>query len=133
MNKIQEHVTFLQDILINPVHITGWVNANLYLPSNEVFGILPIPQQIRTETAMTEYIPSLDKKQRHRFLAEMQEVHKPVLPVHNSLEKELFRHLMETNTEFNSPSGPIWKKAVKVWNHYTNTNNNIFYKVCYRS
>ena len=101
------------------------------MPSTEVLGILPIPMEVRIENGMSEYVPSLDAHQKHKFLAEMQGTHKPVLPVHNAAEIELFRLLMEKNEDFNSPSGPIWSQAVKVWNYYANTNTNIFYKVCY--
>jgi hypothetical protein len=87
--------------------------------------------EVCVENGMSEYIPSLDARQKHKFLAEMQGTHKPVLPIHNAAEIELFRLLMEKNEDFNSPSGPIWSRAVKVWNYYANTNAGIFYKVCY--
>jgi hypothetical protein len=78
---------------------------------------------------MSEYIPSLDAQQKHSFLAKLQGTHKPVLPVHNTAEKELFQFLMRKNQDFNSTShGPVWKQAVKVWNYHANTNSDVSYK-----
>ncbi|KAH9475789.1 Werner syndrome ATP-dependent helicase-like protein [Psilocybe cubensis] len=129
-NSIQERLSFLHDVLINPVEITGWVNGNLYIPTTETLGILPIPTSIRIATGMSEFIPSIDKKQRHAFLAQMQHTRKPILPIHNDIEKQLFRDLMQANPDYNSlTSGPIWKKAVKVWNHYADINSEISYKL----
>lgn len=131
-NKIQERLTYLEDIhpSFNSMKITGWVNGNLYVPTTEVIGILPIPDDVRIESGMSEYIPSVDSQQRHAFLAEMQGTHKPVLPVNNTAEKHLFRFLMENNKDYNSrATGPVWRQAVKVWNYYANSNTNVSYKV----
>ncbi|KAH9483209.1 hypothetical protein JR316_0005313 [Psilocybe cubensis] len=129
-NSIQERLEYLRDVLINPLELTGWVNGNLYMQTSEVLGILPIPLEIRTSAGMTEYTPSLDRRQKHAFLAQMQKTRKPILPVHNPDEKQLFRHLMQKNPEYNSvSSGPIWKEAVKVWNHYADTEPTISYKL----
>lgn len=79
---------------------------------------------------MASYTSSLDSKQRHHFLAEMQGTRKPILPIHTPSEKQLFRHLMQESKEFNSKStGPNWKEAVKVWNRHADETDDIFYKV----
>jgi hypothetical protein len=75
----------------------------------------------------SEYIPSPDAQQKHKFLAEMQGTQKPILPVHNTTRIELFHLPMQKISYFNSPPGPIWSQAVKIWNHYANMNANIFY------
>jgi len=130
-NELQERLVALQDILIEPTLITNWVNGNLYERASEVSGILPIPADIRQQSAMSDYDPLLDNKQPHHFLAELQGTRKPVLPVHNLEEQELFRELMRTNLTFNSTSQPHWSEAVRVWNRYADIKSHISYKVCH--
>lgn len=118
-------------MLIDPIHVSGWVNGNLYTPTNEVIGILPIPDDIRSLSAMAPYIAELDYDQKHRFLAEMQGTRKPVLPVHTSYEKQVFRQLMNSDPVFSPKSGePRWRDAVKIWNSHADRTDNISYKVC---
>jgi hypothetical protein len=120
----------LQDLLINPVHISGWVNGNLYFPTNERLGILPIPEDIRSSAAMAPYVPVLHQNQKYHFLAEIQGTRKPVLPVHTSTEKQLFRHLMTSNPAFSPTSGePRWREAVQIWNSNAEHTDNVSYKV----
>src|SRR5208282_1011789 len=69
MNELQELHVFLQDVLVGSPKITGWINGNLYTPSKEVFGILPIPEDVCKNVGMAEFQPSLDSKQKHHFLA----------------------------------------------------------------
>ncbi len=123
---------FLHDFLKNPVEVRGWVNGNLYLLTSERMGILPIPEDVRHSSGMAEFSPVLpDQKQAHQYLAQMQGTRKAILPVHTSTEINLFQHLMEANTAFNTTSsGPIWKLAVKVWNEIANREDGVFYKVC---
>lgn len=114
--------------------LIGWVDGNLYIKTNEVAGILPIPEDVRTGSGMLEYIPSLDrdngKRIRHQFLAERQGVKKPALPVHTSQERETFRTLMQESPAFSMNNGsPNWKAAVKVWNSLASEDNRLTYKV----
>ena len=117
---------------MNPVHITGWVNGSLYLPTRERLGILPIPSDVRQSSGMAEFnISTIDRTQPHLYLAQMQGTRKAILPVHTSAEHDLFRNLMKSNPVFNAQSsGPIWKLAVKVWNEFADKQPGIFYKVC---
>ena len=130
-NKLQERLLFLREILINPLEMKGWVNGNLYLPTSEQIGILPVPDDVRVASGMAEFNPlSADKKQSHFYLAHMQGTRKAILPVHTTAEQDLFRELMKTNPAFNtSGKGPMWKVAVKVWNEYADLHTGIFYKV----
>jgi len=128
-NELQEHLVALREIFIDPTEMSGWVNGNLYIPTSEVLGIIPIPAHVQQASGMAEFSPTLDRKQRHGFLAELQHTRKPVLPIHTPSECYLFRTLMETNPEFNAKGGPIWRNATKVWNHHADTYNNILYKV----
>lgn len=79
---------------------------------------------------MTAYVPALDQGQKHHFLAEMQGTRKPILPVHTSLEKQLFRQLMNSDPAFSPKSGePRWRDAVKIWNSHADRTDDILYKV----
>jgi hypothetical protein len=115
--------------LINPKEIAGWINGNLYLQTSESLGILRIPSEIQHASGMGEFSPSVDRNQKHGFLAELHGTRKPVLPVHTKAEKELFHELMKGNSEFNALTGPNWKNAMKVWNHHADTDCGIYYKV----
>jgi hypothetical protein len=129
MNELQEMLVFLQDVFSDPQQITGWVNGNLYKQTSEVFGVLPIPQDMRTSSGMAEFEPFIDSKQRHHFLAGLQGTRKPVLPVHTIAERNLFSQLMREDSAFNSAtSAPNWKQAIKVWNRFADTNDGISYK-----
>ena len=132
-DEIQEKRTFLHDVFnLTPTFMTGWVNGNLYTPTS-VLGILPIADDIRLSSGMAEYIPILHRNEvapRYRFLAELQGTRKPVLPVHTSAEKILFKELLENNPAFSSESGdPQWKLAVRIWNAEADVRNEVFYKV----
>jgi hypothetical protein len=117
-------------MLIDPRHISGWVNGNLYIPTTEVLGILPIPESIRVGSAMRPYDAAFDRRQKHSFLARIQGTHKPILPIHTSAEKKLFRDLMNSNSAFSSISGePRWENAVKDWNLRADGMDDISYKV----
>lgn len=110
--------------------ITNWVNGNLYQRTSEVSGVLPIPDDIRIKSGMSEYNSLIDMKQPQYFLASVQGTRKPVLPVHTLEEKKLFSLLMRTNPAFNSTRFvPNWSEAVKIWNRYADGDVNISYKV----
>ena len=110
--------------------MTGWVNGNLYQPTKEVARVLPIPAEIRLKTGMGPYIYSLHAKQPHHFLASVQGTRKPVLPIHNQEERDLFRELISNDTGFSDPvSGPNWDLAIQLWNNRADTSIKISYKV----
>ncbi|KAF5381364.1 hypothetical protein D9615_008300 [Tricholomella constricta] len=130
INELQEMLCLVRDQLINPPMLEGWVNGNLYVPSNEVAGVLPIPDQVRTRFGMGAYVASLHSKQPHHFLASMQGTRKAVLPVHSAEERDLFRNFMAGNSGFNdSSSGPNWDLAVQLWNNAAEVKENISYKL----
>lgn len=129
-------------MLINVNEICGWVNGNYYVPTTETLGILPIPQEIRESSGMAAYVsgPIINlntgekkKPQRHNFLAKMQGTRKPVLPIHTTAERLMFRSLISQNREFNPPnvSEPPWNQAVKVWNASVDESDetSLYYKV----
>jgi hypothetical protein len=74
-----------------------------------------LPPEIRLKTAMGAYVPSLHGKQPHHFLASIQGTRKPVLPIHNQEERDLFHELLTNDTGFSDPiSGPNWDLAVQL-------------------
>jgi hypothetical protein len=89
MNQIQELLITLHDMFSHPVQLDGWVNGNLYAPTSEVIGILPIPGQIREASEMAPYHPTTHRHQKHWFLTSMQNTRKPILPVHTKTEQHL--------------------------------------------
>ncbi|KAF8240317.1 hypothetical protein L208DRAFT_1234018 [Tricholoma matsutake] len=108
----------------------GWVNGNLYQPTTEIAGVLPIPSKVRSTLGMGSYESSFHSKQHHHFLASMQRTHKPVLPVHNSQECNLFCDFMMGNSRFNDPIlGPNWEQAVRLWNNTADITDGISYKL----
>ncbi|KAF8867530.1 hypothetical protein CPB84DRAFT_1859325 [Gymnopilus junonius] len=129
-NHLQELLTTLQDMLIDPTHISGWVNGNLYVPTTEILGILPIPEDIRRDCDMAPYDPLLHRSQQHYFLAEMQGTCKPILPIHTSAEKQLRQELINSNSAFSPIScEPRWSDAVKIWNSKAEEHAKVSYKV----
>ncbi|KAG6825492.1 hypothetical protein H0H92_003568 [Tricholoma furcatifolium] len=129
-NELQEMLALAQPMLADPPKMIGWVNGNLYQPTSEVAGVLPIPPDIRAQSAMGRYIGALHSKQRHSFLASMQGTRKPVLPIHNSHERKLFHKLMTDESEFNNPvSGPNWDVAIQIWNNTADADEEISYKL----
>lgn len=144
-HDLQDRRSALQNVLISPSQITGWVNGNHYVPTAEVLGILPIPLEIRESSGMAAYVsgPIVNattgvkkKPQRYDFLAQMQGTRKPVLPVHTMAEKLMFRTLMSSNREFNPPnvSEPPWNQAVKIWNASVDKSgetSGLYYKVIF--
>ncbi|EKM73525.1 hypothetical protein AGABI1DRAFT_134593 [Agaricus bisporus var. burnettii JB137-S8] len=104
-------------MFINLIQIGGWVNGNLYVPTSESLGILPIPDDIRDLSGMMKYIPSLDSGQKYSYLASRQGTRKPILPVHTPEERTLFRFFLHHEPLFTPCAGePNWRAAVKVWN-----------------
>jgi hypothetical protein len=79
---------------------------------------------------MVQFEPSLDSKCLHHHLALLQGTRKAVLPVHNTAEKELFRELMSSENTFgNFSSSSQVEKAIKIWNAYADTRDDVYYKV----
>ena len=108
--------------------LAGWVNGNLYKPTTEVFGILPVPNDVCQESSMQEFDPNFDYNQCHGFLASKQGTQNPVLPVHTNTEHKLFKTLMAEESSFDNATGPSWNIAVKVWNRAAEIDLEILYK-----
>ncbi|KAF6763228.1 hypothetical protein DFP72DRAFT_1000650 [Ephemerocybe angulata] len=131
-NRIQEGLAYLDGVLIDPIEILGTVNTDLYVRTQERLGILPIPDDVRTASAIGEYNPQDPdaRKQEQAYLARIQNTKKAVLPVHTPQEYKLFEELMVTSPAFNSASrGPVWKLAVRVWNERAELMHGVSYKL----
>ena len=92
--------------------ISRWVNRDLYTPTGETVGILPIPDLTRAATDIQSYT---EDKMKHSFLAQWQGTKYAVISVHTTEGKVLFKTLMQDHLG-NSGSTPDWKKGVLLWN-----------------
>lgn len=132
-NDIQELYEFVCDILLEPKRaVTGHVNGNLYQQTDEVSGVLPIPDDIQQKAGMAAYNPALPQatKGSHRYLAARQGTRKAVLPVHNDAERNLFRDLMLGSNSFGDFTSPLRvETAVRIWNATADSDEQISYKV----
>ena len=62
-------VALTSRVIPNSMPLAGWVNGNLYKPTTEVFGILPVPNDVCQESSMQEFDLNFDYNQCHGFLA----------------------------------------------------------------
>nr|GAT42490.1 predicted protein [Mycena chlorophos] len=106
-----------------------WVNGNLYCQSKQTIGIVRIPASACEEVQIPPFLAALSSKQAQAYLAEMQGVQKPVLPVHTIKEKQLFSNLMRTSPIFQRCSTAISREATIEWNRIAATDKDIYYKL----
>ncbi|KAF7377554.1 3'-5' exonuclease domain-containing protein [Mycena sanguinolenta] len=130
INERQELLSFVEDVLIDPQFLAGWVNGNLYQPTDEVAGVLRIPDDVRIKYGMAQFEPSIDSARPHHYLAALQGTRKAILPIHNQDEKDLFRTMMSGTNSFGNFSSDVQVDAgVRIWNAKADANDNIFYKL----
>lgn len=109
----------------------GWVNGNKYLKPQELFGVLPITQDIQTNLGMLVYHPgyAASLKIWYPYLAAQQEMWSAVVPIHTKAEQSLFKMLIhETNGLFAGKQELSWDTVAVRWAGYSDSMN-IFYKV----
>ncbi|KAF6763328.1 hypothetical protein DFP72DRAFT_1164252 [Ephemerocybe angulata] len=129
-NEIQELTIALRDVLIDPSEFKGHVNGNFYMQTQEVIGVLPVPEKMRTDSAMRGYDPIVDSRRKQSHLAQLQGVSKAVLPVHTHRERALFSNLMQRHPAFNTGTAELnWKEAIRVWNRIADQDDQVFYKL----
>lgn len=128
INSIQTLIEELRHIVPGSYAIAGWVNGNLYKPTEEVFGILPIPASVRNAAGLQDYSPTFGKALRHTYLAKVQNTRYAVIAVHTAAEREHFQALMKSNASFNRTGGPDWRQGTIDWNGSAD-GKSIFYKV----
>ncbi|CAK5284800.1 unnamed protein product [Mycena citricolor] len=120
---------YLEDRIENAssLLLPNWVNGNLYERATEVTGVLPIPEDVRTSAGMAPYEAALDAKRLHHHLASLQGTRKAVTPIHNDIEKTLFRDLMAAFPETfgNLSSDNQAAKAAKIWNGRAETEKDL--------
>jgi hypothetical protein len=131
-NHLQEITEKTRDLVPDSQAIKGWVNGTMYTPTKEVFGILPVPENICTNAAMQPHISDNPEKNTHHYLASKQGTRYAVMNIHTTEEKQLFAKLMREDPAFNRDNqDPDWNKAVKVWNSFHANGKTIFYKVIF--
>jgi hypothetical protein len=130
-NELQELLSYVAVGLNNPKFLENWVNGNLYEPTNEVTGVLPVTEDVRNNAGMAVYDKLLDGKRPHHHLASLQGTRKAILPVCSEPEKDLFRQFMQhPDSSFGNFSSSISvMRGVQLWNRTADTRDNIFYKV----
>jgi hypothetical protein len=134
VNELEESKLLVSNLVPDISYRAGWVNSNLYQPTAESFGIVPIPSDICIATNMDRFDIGLqNSKQRHAYLAQKQGTRCAVLPVHTNAEFKLFSGFMRDPTFFISNDVPKWSVIAKAWNRKANEDssslNSIFYKV----
>ena len=97
-NHLQQITEKTRDLVPDSQIIDGWQNGDMYEPTTEVFGILPIPEVIRSKSAMLPYIQDLEVDIRHLYLASKQGTKYAVINIHTAGEQNLFHTLMKENT-----------------------------------
>ncbi|KAG6896938.1 hypothetical protein C0992_005144 [Termitomyces sp. T32_za158] len=109
----------------------GWVNGDNFVRSTEVFGILPLPLDLRNKLGMLVYHPDFahEVKIRHQYLALRQDTRVAILPVHTQDERGLFKlFVAEANGLFSGRSEPNWYQVAEQWNNHAN-GLTVFYKL----
>jgi hypothetical protein len=130
---LQQITEKTRDLVPDSQMIDGWQNGDMYEPTTEVFGILPIPEVICSNSAMLPYIQDIEDDVKHHYLASKQGTKFAVLNIHTAPERDLIHTLMKENTTvFNrDKQDPDWKEAVKLWNSKYANGKTIFYKVIF--
>lgn len=108
--------------------VANWVNGSMYVQTTEVFGILPIPDNVRVATGLLAYDPH-DKPKAQPYLAQQQGTKFATLTVHTNTEHQLYSQLMREDPLFTRPEGPDWPQATRRWNELYANGKDIFYKV----
>lgn len=110
--------------------VAGWINRDLYTPTTEVFGILPIPANVQLSSAITTFNPANPPK-KFQYLARKKDTCFAVLTIHTMEEKQFFSDCMMNEPSFTAApdSDPVWLDSVKIWNNHAD-GETIFYKVC---
>jgi hypothetical protein len=68
-NHLQHITEKTWDLVPDSQMIDGWQNGNMYEPTTEVFGILPIPEVICSKSAMLPFIQDGAGDIKHIYLA----------------------------------------------------------------
>ncbi|KAG6894813.1 hypothetical protein C0992_004515, partial [Termitomyces sp. T32_za158] len=130
LNEIQElEITLsMAHPSTSPLELS-FVNGNLYQQTIEAMGIMSIPALLRAEAGMLEFVESTDAAQKQAYLAKMQGTRRPILPINTIAERKLFNRLMRECDDFHSSTISIKLSAVKIWNRYAETEEDIYYKL----
>lgn len=126
-NRLQELQEQTQTVIENPLLMTGWINGNLYEPSKEKFGILPVPLRMQEAVEMKAYVDSEQpEKARYKYLAKQQGTRFAVTSVCQVEEKILFGKLKKSEDAFRKDD---FVRGAMFWNREHANGKTIFYKV----
>ncbi|KAG6821234.1 hypothetical protein H0H93_002344 [Arthromyces matolae] len=129
LNEIQELEITLSTIHSSRPIELSWVNGNLYQKTSETMGLMAVPETLRRDAGLQDFVEETDGSQRHAYLARIQGTRRPILPVHTIAERKLFNRLMRESHEFQSCKTSIKMSAVKIWNRRAETDKDIYYKL----
>ena len=127
MADLQQMSDQVTSVYPHPNPLQGWVNGQLYLQTQEQFGIAITPESVMIEYGMQPYDHALSNSMKFQFLAQQQNTRYAITMVCHDAEKQLFnRYKHESNLLFMKNH---FKQAAVVWNAQAN-GRDIFYKVC---
>ena len=129
MATLQQTSDRITSVYPHPNPLQGWVNGQLYVQTQEQFGIAITPDSVISDNGMQPYNPdpSLSNSMKFQFLAQQQNTRFAITMVCHDAEKKLF-------TRFKQENNPAFAKnrfhqAAVIWNVHAN-GKDIFYKVC---
>ncbi|KAI0369360.1 hypothetical protein BV20DRAFT_1113655 [Pilatotrama ljubarskyi] len=111
--------------------VDAWVNGDDYTRTDEVFGLLPVPETTRQKLGMLAFHSDFARREkiRHRYLAHQQQTRVAILPVHTPEERALYRMLAKQPAGyFAGPRQPNWVSLATEWSKYAD-GVHIFYKL----
>lgn len=120
LDKIRIHVP-------QSVPVSNWVNGDLYTQTTEVFGILPVPDDVRLRCGILAF-DSSNQSKTYTYLAKRQGARFAVLTIHSDAERSLFVSLIRTEPAFKE-ARPDWDRATHRWNEVYANGSTIYYKV----
>ncbi|KAF6743937.1 hypothetical protein DFP72DRAFT_1079352 [Ephemerocybe angulata] len=129
INKCQEllNSSRIHAAVPSSTPVGNWVNGNLYVRTTEVFGILPVPDDVRLVSGLLSYDDEAPPKIQ-QYLAKRQGTKYAVITVHTDPERKLYSSLMQTDPSFTREGGPDWAKGTRRWNEGYANGVDIFYK-----
>jgi len=105
--------------------MAGWINGNLYAPTKERLGIVPVPSRLLQEADMEPFQNS-GQRMQHRYLAQNQGAKFAIIPICTVEEKRLYAKLRQ---DLPSMQNNDYVAAAKIWNQKYANGTDCFYKV----
>ena len=129
MANLQQTANQVSSVYPHGNPLQGWVNGQLYLQTQEQFGIAITPNSVMTNNGMQPYDPSSSHLLKFPFLAQQQNTCFAITMVHHDAEKKLFANFKKSGNPAFTNHWPWFHQAAAIWNAQAN-GKDIFYKVC---